>query len=197
MPATSEPRRVGSHPGVALFLCASIWWRSTLEEVQGCSTHRRCKFGRFGERKVKVLGKCRGGSITLSVSVGMKGPLPSEWTVATPTVCSVDCVTLPGGTWEDQHDDVAETVMARVRHECLVQVYPGAVSHVTSSRLCFRWRLCSSAMGLLGRGSSQMECSVVWTLPHVLMHSVHRGLLVLMYWLTSRCCILELPATRP
>ena len=32
-----------------------------------------------------------------------------------------------------------------------------------------------------------MECSVrgVWTLPHVLMHSVHRSLLVLMYWLTS------------
>ena len=42
-----------------------------------------------GERKVKVLGKCRGGSITLSVSVGMKAPLPSEWTVITPTVCSV------------------------------------------------------------------------------------------------------------
>jgi hypothetical protein len=26
----------------------------------------------------------------------------------------LDCATLPGGTWEDQHDDVAETVMARV-----------------------------------------------------------------------------------
>ena len=36
-----------------------------------------------------MLGKCRGGSITLSVSVGMKAPLPSEWTVITPTVCSV------------------------------------------------------------------------------------------------------------
>ena len=26
----------------------------------------------------------------------------------------LDCATLPGGTWEDQHDDVAETVMERV-----------------------------------------------------------------------------------